>query len=137
VRTGGDLRHLAEQLDIGRRVIEMIVTDQATVRLATELTVFLLVNALEQRALIPGHALVFAQRLAQLLLGDVQDADLQHFVGLGVVDEIVQAAPRALDLLEALVMQDQVDLVGQLFVDLGNNRLDGADDVVGDHRRFP
>ena len=46
------------------------------------------------------------------------NADLQHLVGLGVVDEIVQPAPRAFELLEVLVVQDQVDLLGELLVEL-------------------
>ena len=118
VRRGGDLRHLAEQLDVGRRLVEVVVADQAAERLAAELAVLRLVDLLEERALIPRRALVALQRLAEILLADVHEADLQHLVGLGVVDEIVQAAPRAFELLEVLVVQDQVDLLGELLVDL-------------------
>ncbi|KEF90304.1 hypothetical protein RLJV_23940 [Pseudomonas aeruginosa] len=45
-------------------------------------------------------------------LGDVQHADLQLLVGLGVVDQVVQAAPGAFQLLEVGVVHDQVDLRG-------------------------
>ena len=70
--------------------------------------------------------------LPRSVLGDVHDADLQHLVGLGVVDEIVQSAPRAFELLEVLVVQDQVDLLGELPVELGDDRLDRLDDVRAD-----
>ena len=66
---------------------------------------------------------------------DVHDADLQHLVGLGVVDEIVQSAPRAFELLEVVVVQDQVDLLGQLLVELRDDRLDRLDDVGADQLR--
>ena len=62
------LRHLAQQLDVGRRVVEVVVADQAAERLAAELAVFLLVDLLEQRALVPGRALVPLERLAEILL---------------------------------------------------------------------
>ena len=113
------LRHLAEQLDVGRAVVEVVVADQAAERLAAELAVLLFVDLLEERALVPGRALVTSSSvLPSSFLRDVHDADLQHLVGLGVVDQVVQAAPRAFQLLEVVVVQDQVDLLGQLLVDL-------------------
>ena len=136
VRRGRDLRHLAEQLDVGRRLVEVVVADQAAERLAAELAVLRLVDLLEQRALIPGRALVAFQGLAEVGLADVHEADLQHLVGFGVVDEIVQPAPRAFELLEVLVVQDQVDLLGELLVELRDDRLDRLDDVGADQLRL-
>ena len=52
-----DLRHLPEQLDVRRRVVEVVVADQAAEGLAAELAVLLLVELLEDRALVPGGAL--------------------------------------------------------------------------------
>ena len=49
-----DLGHFAEQLDIGRAVVEVVVADQAAERLAAELAVFRFVDLLEYRALIPS-----------------------------------------------------------------------------------
>jgi hypothetical protein len=132
MRRGGDLGHFTQQLRIGRRLVEVVVADQAAERLAAELTVFRLVDLLEQRALIPGRALVALQRFPEILLADVHEADLEHLVGLGVVDQVVQPAPGALELLEVRVMQDQVDLLGQLLVQLRNDRFDGLDDVAAD-----
>src|SRR5689334_16056370 len=44
---------LAEQLDVGRRLIEVVVADEAAERLAAESPVLRLVDLLEQRALVP------------------------------------------------------------------------------------
>ncbi|MPM79528.1 hypothetical protein SDC9_126566 [bioreactor metagenome] len=51
------------------------------------------------------------QRAAQFLLVDVEDLDLQHLVGFGVVHHIVQAAPRAFQALEVFVVNDQIHLL--------------------------
>jgi hypothetical protein len=51
MRRSGELRQLAEQLDVGRRVVEVVVADERAVGLAAELAVFLLVQLLEQRRL--------------------------------------------------------------------------------------
>ena len=127
-----DLRHLAEQLDVGRRVVEVVVADQRAERLAAELAVLFFVQLLEERRLVPGRALVALQRLAEVLLGDRHHADLQRLVGLGVVHHVVQAAPGRLELLEVLVMQDEVDLLGHLAVERGDHRLDAGHGVGAD-----
>ena len=101
------LRHLAQHLDVRRAVVEVVVADQAAVGLAAQLAVLLLVELLEDRALVPGRALELFEGLVQILLGDVHHADLQHLVGLGVVHQVVQTAPGALQLLEVRVVQDQ------------------------------
>ncbi|MCY1299739.1 hypothetical protein D9M70_492780 [compost metagenome] len=126
-----DLRHFAEQLHVRRRLVEVIVAHQAAVGFAAELAVLFLVHLLEHRTLVPGGPLELLQRLVQLALGDAHHADLQLLVGLGVVHQVVQAAPCAFQLLEVRVVQDQVDLRGQLGVDRGDDRLDGGDRVVG------
>ena len=128
-------RHLgdvAQQLRVHRAVVEVVVADQYAERLAAELAVFLLVHFLEDRALVPGSAAELLERAAQLLLGDVEDLDLQELVGFGVVDQVGQPAPRRLQLLEVLVVHDLVDLAGQLGVDRRDHRLDRTQRVVGD-----
>jgi hypothetical protein len=59
-------------------------------------------------------------------------ADLELIVGLAVVDEVVQAAPRAFELLEVGVVHDDIDLLAHLAVDLGDHRIDGLDHVGRD-----
>src|SRR6516225_7349088 len=134
VRGSGDLGHLAQQLDVDRAVVEVVVAHQAAVRVAAELAELLLVDLLEDRALVPGGALVALERLVQLALGDVHHPNLEHLVGLGVVDEMVQAAPGAFELGEVGVVQDQVDLLGQLLVQRGDQGLDRVVDVAGHQR---
>ncbi len=132
MRGPGDLRHLAQQFDVARSVIEVVVTDQRAVGLAAELAVFLFVQLLEDRTLVPGRALVLLQRPAEVLLRNVHDANLEHLIAFGVVDEVLQPAPGTLQLLETLVVQDQVDLFAELGIDLGDDGLDRPHDVVGD-----
>jgi len=132
VRGGGDLGHFAEQFDIGRALVEVVVADQSAEGFAAELAVFFFVDLLEQRALVPGGALEALEVLGQLLLGDVHDADFQVLVGLGVVDHVVQAAPGAFELLKFAVVEDLVDLLGELFVDGGDHGLDRLDHVLAD-----
>ena len=118
-------------------MVEVIVAHQATVGLAAELSVLFLVEALEERALVPGHTLVLLERAAQVLLADVHDPDLQHLVGFSIGDEILQAAPGPFELLELLVVENVVDLLGECVVDLGDDRLDGSDDIIGDDGSLP
>jgi len=67
----------------------------------------------------------------QVRLGDVEHADLELLIALGVVDQIVQATPGAFQLLEILVVDDLVDLGGELGVDGGDDRFNRLDRVVG------
>ena len=124
MRGRGHLRHLAEHLHVGRRLIEVVVADQAAERLAAKLPVFGFVDFLEERTLIPGGALEAFQGLPEIGLADVHEANLQHLVGLGVVDEIVQSAPRAFELLKIVMVQDQVDLLRELLVELRDDGFD-------------
>ena len=68
VRGGGDLRHAAEHLHIRRRVIEVIIADEAAVGLAAGRAEFLFVKLLEERALVPGRALELLERLPRSFL---------------------------------------------------------------------
>ncbi len=106
-----DARHLPQQLNVLRAVVEVVVAHDAAKRLAAKLTVLLLVDFLEDRALVPAHALVAFQGTAQLLFGDAHKADLQHLVGFGVVHQVAQTAPGALQLLKLLVVNDLVHLL--------------------------
>lgn len=94
VRSRRDLSHFTEQLNVRRALVKIIVAHQTAKRLTAELAIFLFIYALEQRTLVPGRTFVLLQRLAHLLLGDVHDTNLEHLVRLGVVHQIVQAAPR-------------------------------------------
>jgi hypothetical protein len=113
-------------------VVEVVIPDQAAEGLAAELAVLLLVELLEDGALVPGGTLEFLEGLVQLLLGDVHHPDLEHLVRFGVVHQVMQSTPGPFELLEVRVVQDLVDLLAELPVDLGDHGLDGADRVVRD-----
>ena len=126
------LGHFGQQLHIGCTLVKVVITHQAAEGLATELAVFFFVDLLEQRALVPVGALVALECLAKLRLGDVHHADLELLIGLGVVDHVMQATPCPFELLEVFVVQDLVDLVGQLLVDRRDHVLDRLDHVLAD-----
>jgi hypothetical protein len=56
VRAGGDLRHLLEQLHVLARLVEVVVADERAEGRAAEDAVLLLVDLLEQRALVELRA---------------------------------------------------------------------------------
>ncbi len=125
------LGNFSQQLYVGRAVIEVIIADQAADGLSAELAVLFLIHTLEDGALVPAHALVPFKRAAQFRLGHAHHADLQKFVGFCVGDEVMQAAPRPLQLLEIGVMHHAIDLLRHLSIDLGDDGLDGAIGVRG------
>ena len=133
VRRGGDLRHFGEQGDVVRAVVEFVITDDATEGLAAELAEFLLVDLLEDRALVPGAALVVTQGATQFLLADVHHPDAQVGADLGIRDQIMQAAPGAFHFLHFGVMQDLGQLLGNLGVNLGDQFIDRFQHVLVDH----
>jgi hypothetical protein len=85
--------------------------------------------------LVPGGPLELFEGLAQVGLRDVHDPNLQHLVGFGVGDQVMQATPRPFEFLEIGMMQDLVDLSGELLVDRRDHRLDRGDGVIGDDGR--
>ena len=66
MRRGRDLGDAVQQLDVGRALVEIVVADEAAIRLAAELAILGSVDLFEQRALIPVGALVAFERLADL-----------------------------------------------------------------------
>ena len=65
----------------------------------------------------------------ELVLRDIHHANLEHRVGLGLEDQILQAAPGALDLLELRRMHDFVHLRRKLLVELRDHLLDRVEHV--------
>ena len=106
-----DARHLTQQLNILRAVVEVVVAHQAAKRLAAELTILLLIDLLEQRTLIPASTFIALKRTTQLLLGDAHKTDFQHLVRFSVVHQIAQAAPGALQRLKLRMVNNLVHLL--------------------------
>ena len=132
MRRGPDLGQALHDLDIGRGVIERVVADERAERLTAQLAELGLIDFLEQRALIPGRVAELPQHPPRLVLGDVQDPDLQILAGRGVADQVPEALPRGLQLLEILVVDNQVDLLCQRAIDRSLHRIDGGEHVVAD-----
>src|SRR5688572_5445349 len=99
-------------------MIELIITNQTAVRSPAGSAIFFFVNLFEERALIPRSAFKFLQHATRLLFRDIHHADLQLFVGLAVVDEIMEPAPGSFERFEVFMMKDQIDLLGKLPVQL-------------------
>src|SRR5262245_40706475 len=125
-----DLAEVAQQLHVGRLLAEIIIADQASIGLPAELAELLFVYLLEQSALVPGGIGELPQVPIELVLRDVHDADLEHRVGFGVKDEVIQTAPGTLDLLKLRRMHDLVHLRREFLVQLGDHFLDGVEDVA-------
>jgi hypothetical protein len=131
------VRHLLEQRDVLRMVAELVVADQQTERRAAEHAEFPLVDLLEHGALVElGGPFEILQ---QILLGDVEGADLQHRPGLALLDEMVQAAPGRFQFLEFRRVHHFVQLRGDERIQLRDPRLDhrlrvsGVDDLPFEH----
>src|ERR1019366_2657673 len=88
------------------------------------------VELLEDGALVPRGALESLQGLPEVFLRDVEHPDLEHLIRFAVVDQVVEASPRALELLHVGVMEDLVDLIAQLAIELCDDGLDVLDRVV-------
>ncbi len=104
---------------------EMVVGDQRAVGLAAQLAEFAFVDRFEQRALVPARAGIVVLEVAiELHLADIEDANFERRVGLGVEDKVIQPAPGALNLLEFRRVQHFVHLRRQLLVEARDHLLD-------------
>jgi hypothetical protein len=116
VRHGRDARALLQEHDVLRPGAEVVVRDDRTVGATTELAVLRGVHQLVQTALRNlGGILEVCQ---QVFLGAVEDLDLDVLAEVRSVDEELQPAPGRLELLERGVVEDLVELLGELLIDL-------------------
>ena len=111
-----------QQLDVFRAAAELVIADQRGERSAAEDAELFFVDFLEQGALVELRRPL--QILEQVFLGDVQHLDLQHVAGFALIDQVLDAAPGAFQLLEGRIVQDFVQLQGDQPVDLRNARVD-------------
>ncbi len=118
------LEILHQHVDVFGMVDELVVADQRPVGLAAGRAELVLVELLEQLALVELDRPV--QVLEQLPLGDVEHLDLQLGAGLAVHHQVVQAAPGAFHLLELGRVHDGRELLGDLGVEGLDARLDGS-----------
>ena len=130
VGRGGDARDLLEERHVLRVVAEFVVPDQRAERGAAERSVLFFVDLLEERGLVEFRGPL--EVLQEILLGHVQDADLEHRRGLALEHEMLQAAPASLELLEVRVVHDLVELRRQELVDRRDARVDRVLEVLGE-----
>jgi hypothetical protein len=116
-----------QQLDVLRRPRELVVAEDGAEGHATEGAVLVLVDLLEDGALVERVA---AELVEQLGLRRVEDLDLQHRPRLGLPDEILQAAPRRFELLKFLMVHDRVDLHREQLVDALDALVDHGERVA-------
>ena len=109
---------------------KLIVADQGAKGRASKHPVLFLIDLLEQRALVELHRLL--EVFNELLLGNIQHPNLQHGAGLALIDEVVQAPPGSLKLLEIRTMQDLIELLRNERVDLRDPGIDHRFGVLGD-----
>jgi hypothetical protein len=103
-----NLRDFLQKLHIFTAAAELVVADQGRERSAAEDAELFFVDLLEEGALIElGRALQIAQKI---LLVDIEQLDLEHVVGFALVEQVLDAAPGAFQLLERGVVQNFVQL---------------------------
>ena len=73
--------------------------------------------------------------LDELLLGCVEDLDLHHRTGGGVLAQVLQAGPGRLDFLEFGVVHYRTELARNQLVDFGDPRVERGAQVLGDDDR--
>src|SRR6516162_9359339 len=100
---------------------ELVIADQRSERSAAEHPILLLVDLFEKRALVELWRLLNISQ--QLLLGDIQDPDLQADTRLAVVHQVLQAAPGTFQLLERRMVHHFIQLDRDKMINLRNARV--------------
>src|SRR3990167_4447193 len=118
----GDAGNVLQGLNVRRARVEEVVGDQRADRLATELAVFGGVDVLVQAGL--GDFRAVFEVIEQILLGGVDDLQLDVFAEVGAVHQQLEAAPGGLQRLEFGVVEDFVHLPAELGVDLRDHAVD-------------
>ena len=104
----GDRGHVLHCLDVRRARVEEVVGDQGADRLAAELAVFGGIDVLVQAGL--DHFRAVLEVVEQVLLGRVEDFELDVLAEVGAIDQQLEAAPGGFQRLELLVVENLVHL---------------------------
>ncbi len=122
VRHAGHRGDVLQGLDVWSARVEVVVGDQGADRLATELAVLGGVDVLVQAGLHDFRA-VF-EVIEQVLLGGVEDLQLDVLAEVGAIHQQLEAAPGGFQGLKVRVVQDFVHLPAELGVDLRDHAVD-------------
>lgn len=115
-------------------MVKVEVTDKTSERFPAKLAVFLFVGSFEDRALIPGRPFIFFERLAEIVLRDVHDANLEHLVSFGVCHQVMKPWPGPFQFLKIFVVDHKIDLFRQLLIDFSDNRFNAFQHVIRNER---
>src|SRR5690606_33370928 len=118
----GDAGDVLQGLDVRGAGVEVVVGDQRAHRLAAELAVLGGVDVLVQAGL--DHLGAVLEILQQVLLGGVEDLQLDVLAEVGALHQQLQAAPGRLQRLELRMVEDLVHLLAEGGVDLGDHAID-------------
>ncbi len=129
----GHVRHLLEEIHVLGLARHFEVADQCAVGRAAEGAELLLVDLLEDRALVELQGRL--EVLDELLLGRVHHADLLAGVGGGILDQVLEPGPAALELLEFGRMHDGRQLLRDHPVQFGHAGVDRGRQIVRHHHR--
>ena len=93
-RGRGHVAHLAQKIDVLRMTRKLVIADERSVGLAAGRSEFVLVQLLEDLALVELDRLVDINE--ELALGDIEHFELQIGTGLAVHDQVIRARARFL-----------------------------------------
>ena len=99
-------------------MVEIIVTNQATIGIAAQLAVFSFVKLLEDWALIPARAGIDFEIAVKLIFADIHNPNFECGISLRIEDQIIQPAPSAFKLLKLIRMDHFIELHGKLLIKL-------------------
>ena len=135
MRHRADARHVLHQLDVLVADAELVVGDDRADRLAAELAELRRVDVLVEAGLDRLRRIL--EVVQELILRGAQHLDADVLPEIGAVDDELEAAPGRLERLVLLVVQDGIELGGDLAVDLGDHLVDdGVVDLLVGPRRL-
>jgi hypothetical protein len=111
------LRHAPQPEDVTRAGCEVIQTNQTTVGTATVLIILRDIDLLEECAAEDIARVVF-KVLEQLILADIEKLYCDVRLKIGVLNQLIDAAPGRLQMLKLRMMKDLVELFIDQYVDL-------------------
>ena len=115
-------RRVLQRLHVDRVRAKFVVGDDGTHRLTTKLTVFCCIRQFVQTGL--GDVRCIFEIIIQILLGRVDDFDLDVLAKVSAIHQGLQASPGGFQLLECRRMQNVIHLLAELEIQLIDHAID-------------
>ena len=128
---GSNLGNTLKNLYIGRAMIKLVVAYDTTIGLTTGGAILFFIKLLEERALFPGRAFELLEEFRDIFFGDIQDTNLELFVGLRIGYHVLQAAPGTFQFLKVFVVNNCIHRFRQLIVKVSHQKLDRRGRIGG------